>query len=424
MNQTSKIATTLLLACIIASSATLVHAADKPNILFLFSDDHALNAISAYGGRLKKVAPTPNIDQIAKEGAIFENSFCANSICGPSRACILSGKHSHKNGFMRNTGKGFDQSQWTVAKALKAGGYTTAIIGKWHLKTNPVAFDYWEILPGQGKYYNPVFIQMDGSRKRVEGYATDITTDKAIKWLDRRDKSKPFFLMCQHKAPHRTFAPALRHLSAFDGVTIPEPDSLFDDYANRSKTLPKNEMEIDRHLRWTYDVKIRKEEIGDAKLPKAPKAGPVEYNRMTPAQKVKWDAHFGPKNKKFITDINAGNLSHKDIVRWKYQRYMKNYLGTVKAVDESVGRMLKYLDDNGLKDNTIVIYSSDQGFTSANTGGLTSAGCLKNPLKCPFSSAGPESFTGVQTSRTHSKYRLRTYLPRRRWLEGPRRSAG
>ncbi|NWK54788.1 sulfatase [Verrucomicrobiaceae bacterium N1E253] len=374
----------ILLSCAMSVSVGKSQAADKPNILFLFSDDHALNSISAYGGHLKDVAPTPHIDRLAKEGAIFENSFCANSICGPSRACILSGKHSHKNGFMRNTGRGFDQSQWTVAKALHAGGYTTAVIGKWHLKTNPVAFDYWEILPGQGSYYNPVFIQMDGSKKKFEGYATDITTDKAIKWLDNRDKSKPFFLMCQHKAPHRTFAPALRHLNAFDGVTIPEPPSLFDDYANRSKTLPKNEMEIDRHLRWSYDVKVRQDEVGDVKLPPAPRGGPAEYNRMTPKQKAVWDAHFGPKNKAFLADVKAGKLSHKEIVRWKYQRYLKNYLGTVKAVDESVGRMLDYLEKNGLAENTIVIYSSDQGFYLGEHGWFDKRWMFEESFKMPF----------------------------------------
>ena len=165
-------------------------ASDRPNVLFIFSDDHAVNAISSYGSPLAKVAPTPNIDRIAKEGALFQNSFCANSICGPSRACILTGKHSHKNGFMRNDGNGFDQSQWTFMKELKKANYQSAVIGKWHLKTNPVAFDHWEILPGQGSYYNPVFMQMDGSRKKFEGYATDLTTDKSLAWLKQRDKDK------------------------------------------------------------------------------------------------------------------------------------------------------------------------------------------------------------------------------------------
>ena len=221
-----------------------LQATERPNILFLFSDDHAIKTISAYGGPLAKVAPTPNIDRLANEGALFLNSFCANSICGPSRATILTGKHSHINGFMRN-GNRFNPDQWTVAKALQASGYHTSVIGKWHLNTNPQGFDHWEILPGQGSYYNPVFIQMDGKRKRFEGYATDITTDKAIAWLEKRKKEgnqKPFFLMCQHKAPHRTFAPALRHLGAYENVEIPEPKTLFDNYENRSSTLAKNEM--------------------------------------------------------------------------------------------------------------------------------------------------------------------------------------
>lgn len=359
-------------------------AAKQPNILFLFSDDHALKAISAYGGDFKDIAPTPNIDRIAQEGAIFENSFCANSICGPSRACILTGKHSHKNGYMRNTGKGFDQSQWTMVKALKQAGYSTAVVGKWHLKTHPVAFDYWEVLPGQGSYYNPDFIQMDGSRKRFAGYATDITTDKAIDWLDRRDKDKPFFLMCQHKAPHRTFAPALRHLNAFDKVTFPEPDSLFDDYANRSKTLANNEMEIDRHFHWSYDAKVRKDERVGVTLPGADRYGAIEYKRMDPEQKKAWDAHFGPKNRAFLSDFKAGSLSHQQVVSWKYQRYMRNYMGTVKAVDESVGRMLKYLEDNGLEEDTIVIYSSDQGFYLGEHGWYDKRWMFEQSFKMPF----------------------------------------
>ena len=377
-----------LLTALIATPL-IAAAGDKPNILFIFSDDHALNAISAYGGRLEKVAPTPHIDRLANEGALFHNSFCTNSICGPSRASILTGKHSHKNGFLRNTGRGLDQSQWTLSKALKEIGYQTVLIGKWHLINKPIGFDHWEILPGQGRYYNPEFVQMDGTTKQFTGYVTDITTDKALKWLDSRDKSKPFFLMCQHKAPHRTFSPAFRHLKAFEGVQIPEPETLFDDYANRSTTLAKNEMEIDRHFYWDYDLKIRKEEQGDVKLPTNPNMYPLsisipEYQRMNPEQKAKWDAHFGPLNQKFLADVKAGKLSHQDIVRWKYQRYMRNYLGTVKAVDESVGRLLKYLDDNDLKKNTIVIYSSDQGFFLGEHGWYDKRWMFEESFKMPF----------------------------------------
>ena len=359
-------------------------AVDRPNVLFIFSDDHAVNAISSYGGPLAKAAPTPNIDRLAREGALFQNSFCANSICGPSRACILTGKHSHKNGFMRNDGKGFDQSQWTFMKALKTVDYQSAVIGKWHLKTNPVAFDHWEILPGQGTYYNPVFLQMDGSTKKFEGYATDLTTDKSVAWLEQRDKDKPFFLMCQHKAPHRTFSPALRHLGTLDDVDIPEPETLFDNYLGRSKTLATNEMEVDRHLTWAYDLKLRDDELDGVKLPSFRNYGTPEYKRMTDKQKATWDAYFGPKNKQFIADYKAGKINDVGLVQWKYQRYIQNYLETVKAVDESVGRLLKYLDDNGLAENTIVIYSSDQGFYLGEHGWFDKRWMFEESFKMPF----------------------------------------
>lgn len=359
-------------------------AGDRPNVLFIFSDDHAVKAISSYGGPLAKVAPTPNIDRIAKEGALFQNSFCANSICGPSRACILTGKHSHKNGFMRNDGNGFDQSQWTFMKELKQANYQSAVIGKWHLKTNPVAFDHWEVLPGQGTYYNPVFLQMDGSKKQFEGYATDLTTDKSLAWLEQRDKDKPFFLMCQHKAPHRTFSPALRHLGSLDGVEIPEPETLFDSYGDRSETLAANEMEVDRHLTWAYDLKLRKDEQDGVELPSFRNYGTPEYNRMTDKQKAAWDAYYSPKNKQFIEDYKAGKIDDVKLVQWKYQRYIQNYLETVKAVDESVGRLLKYLDDNGLAENTIVIYSSDQGFYLGEHGWFDKRWMFEESFKMPF----------------------------------------
>lgn len=375
-----------LIACFIPASLYCdgLAAQERPNVLFIFSDDHAVNAISAYGGPLAEVAPTPNIDRIAREGALFVNSFCANSICGPSRACILTGKHSHKNGFMRNDGKGFDQSQWTFVTSLRDSGYQLAVIGKWHLKTDPVGFDHWEIFPGQGQYYNPVFIQQDGSQKQFEGYATDLTTDKSIAWLEQRDKAKPFFLMCQHKAPHRTFAPALRHLGMLDNVNIPEPDTLFDDYRNRSRTLPLNEMEIDRHMTWAYDLKLRDDEMDGAALPSFRNYGTPEYNRMTTEQQVEWNAHFAPKNAAFVADCKAGKVSQKQLVQWKYQRYIQNYLETVKAVDESVGRLLTYLDDNGLAENTIVIYASDQGFYLGEHGWFDKRWMFEESLKMPF----------------------------------------
>jgi N-acetylglucosamine-6-sulfatase len=225
---------------------------------------------------------------------------------------------------------------------------------------------------------------MDGSSQREEGYATDLTTDKAISWLEGRDTSKPFFLMCQHKAPHRTFAPALRHLGTFDDVEIPEPDNLFDKYENRSVTLADNEMEIDRHFDWAYDAKVRKDERDGVELPEPDRYGTPEYNRMTPEQKSAWDAHFGPKNKTFLKDVESGTLSHKDIVRWKYRRYMRNYLSTVRGVDENIGRMLDYLDEHGLTENTVVIYSSDQGFFLGEHGWYDKRWMFEESFRMPF----------------------------------------
>ena len=345
---------------LIASGAL---AADRPNILFLFSDDHAIKAISAYGGPLAKVAPTPHIDRLAKEGSVFLNSFCANSICGPSRATILTGKHSHKNGFMRNGNK-FNPDQWTVAKELQKGGYHTAVIGKWHLNTTPQGFDYWEVLPGQGSYYNPVFIQQDNSRKRFEGYATDITTDKAIAWLDSRkgaNKKKPFFLMCQHKAPHGRWEPALRHLNTFEETAIPEPPTLFDYYDGRSAASANHKMGI-------------ADDMGPHRLM-------FRYSsKFTPEQFKVFDGHFRPRNEA----LEKLNLRGRDRTRWNYQRYIKNYLRCVKAVDENVGRMLKFLDDSGLAKDTIVIYSSDQGFWLGEHGWFDKRWMYEESLHTPL----------------------------------------
>ena len=352
-------------------------AAERPNILFVFTDDHAAHAISAYGS---KINTTPHMDRIAREGMLFEKCYVSNSICGPSRAVILTGKHSHLNGQLTN-GMRFDGEQKTFPKLLRKAGYQTAMIGKWHLNTTPQGFDYWEVLPGQGSYYNPVFIQQDNSRKRFEGYATDITTDKAIAWLENREadnKKKPFFLMCQHKAPHRTWAPELKHLDNYADVDIPEPESLFDNYQNRSETLAGNAMSIDRHFYYHYDLKVHMPVSFASDREKRLKDG--EYGRMTPEQKKIWDAAFLPRNRAVLENPPTG----KDLVRWKYQRYIKNYLRCVKAVDENVGKLLDYLDKTGLAKNTVVIYSSDQGFYLGEHGWFDKRWMYDESLKMPF----------------------------------------
>ncbi len=365
-----------LLACLLATLALC--PAERPNIVFIFSDDHAVQAIGAYGS---KINSTPQIDRLAKEGSVYLNSFCANSICGPSRACILTGKHSHINGFRRN-GDQFDGGQPTFPKMLQDSGYQTAIIGKWHLGTDPTGFDYWEVLPDQGNYYNPDFLQMGGGKKRYEGYCTDIITDRAVEWLEKRDKSKPFLLMCQHKAPHRNWAPAERHFDLFKDQPVPEPETLFDDYSGRSALLKENEMSIAHHMHWQHDMKFHGENLYTNHFVNGMPNG--EYKRMTEAQKKAWDAHYEPLNQAFLEKMKSGQMDEKAIVRWKYQRYIADYLKCIAAVDENVGRVLEYLDSSGLAKNTVVIYSSDQGFYLGEHGWYDKRWIFEESLKMPF----------------------------------------
>jgi arylsulfatase A-like enzyme len=350
MHKIPRLLRTSLLA-LIACSAGLAQAADRPNIVFVFSDDHATQAISAYGGILAEVAPTPNLDRLAAEGMRFNRCMVGNSICGPSRATILTGKHSHKNGFKVNEKGVFDDSQQTFPKLLQGAGYQTAIIGKWHLGSQPTGFDHWEVLPGQGSYYNPDFITPEG-QVRVPGYVTEIITDKAKHWLDhQRDADKPFILMVQHKAPHREWSPALKYLHAFDDVTMPEPATLFDDYEGRGTAAREQDQTIEKTMELGKDLKVREHDIsGDL-------ANRIE-KRMTPEQFAAWNAAYQPKNDAFL----AADLTGKDLIRWKYQRYIKDYMRCIQSVDDSIGELRDHLETLGLAENTIFIYSSDQGF--------------------------------------------------------------
>ena len=316
-------------------------AAQRPNIIFVFTDDHAAHAISAYGSRINK---TPHMDRLAQEGMLFNKCYVSNSICGPSRAVIQTGKYNHLNGYWRN-GLTFDGSQQTFPKLLRKAGYTTAVIGKWHLRSTPTGFDYFDVLIGQGPYYNPPMKTTDAEgevvTRRHTGYTTDIITDKALAWLKSdRDEKKPFMLMYQHKAPHRNWQPGPKYLNMFDDVTIPEPETLYDDYNGRTSAASKQAMTVARHLN-PNDLKLN--------------AGP---RNLTPAQKKTWDTAYGPKNEAF----RKANLTGKALIQWKYQRYIKDYLRCVQSVDDNLGRVLDYLDESGLAKNTIVIYSSDQGW--------------------------------------------------------------
>ncbi|MBO9200821.1 MULTISPECIES: sulfatase family protein [Niastella] len=336
-----------------AIKSAYTQAPDKRlNIIYIMSDDHAYQAISAYGYGLNQ---TPNIDKLADQGVLFKRAYVTNSICGPSRAVMLTGKFSHVNGFTDNHST-FDGNQQTVAKLLHNSGYTTAVIGKWHLVSDPQGFDYWNIHPGQGDYYNPDFIE-NGVRKRVEGYSTNLVTDFTIKWLDQRDKSKPFFLMYQQKAPHRNWMPEPKYYHLFDSIQFPIPANFFDDYSTRTSAAHEQEMEIARHMKDTYDLKLAFD------LPKEKQQGynaiwQNMYDRLTPEEKKKWEEAYKPSNDAFY----KANLSGKELALWKYQHYMKDYLRCVQSVDDNVGRLMEYLKANGLDKNTIIIYTSDQGF--------------------------------------------------------------
>jgi arylsulfatase A-like enzyme len=331
----------------------------RPNILFIFSDDHAYQAISAYNDA-RRLIDTPHIDRIAREGMKFNRCVVPNAICGPSRASVLTGTYSHVNGFYNNTNSHFNSSQTTFPKLLHATGYQTAVFGKWHLVTEPTGFDEWHILPGQGVYYNPAMIH-NGRHVQHQGYTTDIITELSLAWLRNRDKAKPFLLMCQHKAPHREWLPATRHLNHDHDRRYPEPPTLFDDYAGRGAAERDQDMTIAKTMT-PLDLKL------------------IPPTGLTADQRAGWDAYYEPRNRVF----RAARLEGNDLVRWKYQRYLHDYLGCVKAVDESVGRLLKFLDDERLVSDTIVVYSSDQGFYLGEHGWFDKRWIFEESLRAPL----------------------------------------
>jgi arylsulfatase A-like enzyme len=353
-----------LLTLAAAALAGPAAAADKPNIVLVFTDDHAYQAIGAYGDR-RKLVDTPNIDRLATEGVRFDRALVPNSICGPSRATVLTGQYSHRNGFFNNTNSRFDGGRVTFPKLLQKAGYQTAVIGKWHLVSDPTGFDHWHILPGQGRYYNPPMTR-DGKQVQHQGYTTDIISDLSTDWIKNRDKSKPFLLMTQHKAPHREWAPPLRHLGHDKDRKYPEPETLFDDYAGRGPAVRDQDMTIEKTFTQL-----------DAKL--VPPPG------ITPEQLKEWDAYYGPRNQAF----REAKLAGKDLVRWRYNRYLHDYLGCVKAVDEAVGKLLKTLDDEGVAKNTLVVYCSDQGFYLGEHGWFDKRWVFEESLRTPMLARWP-----------------------------------
>ena len=323
---------------------------DRPNILFLFSDDHAWQSIGAYEGRLKDVANTPNIDKLASEGMLFRKCYVANALCGPSRAAILTGKYGHRNGVTWNRSANFDGSQQTFPKILRQSGYQTAIIGKWHLKSTPTGFDYFDVMRGQGRYYNPLLLTGDADglkdERVVMGYNSDIVGDLTIEWLKNgRDKSKPFVLMSQFKATHHGWCPGPEEYHLYDDVHIPEPDNLFDDFSYRGTAIREQTLTLYEDL--PYNIML-----GD----------PGELGELNKEQRKAWDAYRAPDVEKF-EPMNLGwNNPSRELSRFKYQLLLKNFLASGAGIDKNVGRIRSFLERNNLADNTVVIYMADHGF--------------------------------------------------------------
>ena len=337
---------------------------EKPNIIFIFSDDHATNAISAYGGIFKALAPTPNIDRIANEGALLKNALCTNAICGPSRATILTGKYSHVNGYYKNYKGGvFNNKQWTYPQALQGAGYQTALVGKWHLASEPIGFDYYKYHVSRGQqgfYWNPVYND-NGQQIEEKGYATNLTTDFALDWLQSRDKKDPFCLLLQFKAPHRQWAPDTKYERLWEGVEMPYPATFDDNYEGRGLTAGKTEMTMDYFTR--EDMKM------------------TPPDSLFKKQRNRW-MQFGFRPNQIVTP--SKDLSKQEARKWKYQRYIKDYLATIKSVDDNIGRVLSYLKENGLEENTIVVYASDQGFFLGEHGFFDKRFMYEESLRMPF----------------------------------------
>jgi arylsulfatase A-like enzyme len=371
----------------------------RPNIVFIMSDDHAFQAISAYSNRLIE---TPNIDRIAKMGMLFTNATVTNSICAPSRATILTGKHSHLNGKIDNDFP-FDTTNVTFPQLFQEAGYQTAMFGKLHFGNAPKGFDQYKILPGQGSYYNPDFITKNEGTIRVEGYVTDIITDMTLDWLkEERNPSDPFLLFYLHKAPHREWLPAERHLEEFTQRTFPEPATLFDDYSGRGPAAKEAEMNLLKHMNWSGDSKIYPAVMRELGIPGTSNwdtlAFSREVGRLTPAQLANWTRSYDQVNAALKESYPS--MDDKEKMQWRYQRYMQDYLGTIRAVDENVGRVLDYLEANKLMDNTLIVYTSDQGFYLGEHGWYDKRFVYDESFKTPLLVAWPGKIAPKSTSST------------------------
>ena len=378
------------LSCIAATAQAQQKAAaatQRPNIVYIMCDDHAFQCISAYGSPISKLAPTPNIDRIAQRGMRFDRAFVENSLSTPSRACLMTGLYSNQNG-QRQLGEGIDTTRTFFTEQLQQAGYQTAVVGKWHMGCDPKGFDYYHIYNDQGQYYNPQYRGTDTDGKYIveEGYSTDLTTDHALSSIEHRDTNKPFCLLLHHKAPHRNWLANTKYFGMYDNVTFPMPETFYDDYETRGSAVRTQKMSVTKDMRWEQDFKVPEMlDTANADSWDSYLSLMNEVNRMNPEQRIAWGKYYFPRNRRFL----EARLTGKELDEWKYQNYIRDYMSVIKSVDESVGRVLDYLDSHGLTDNTIIVYTSDQGFYMGEHGWFDKRFMYEESLRTPLLIAYP-----------------------------------
>ena len=369
----------------------------RPNIIYIMTDDHSYQTISAYGHPISQLAPTPNIDRLAQEGMLFQQAFVENSLSTPSRACLMTGLYSHQNGqrFLWGT---IDTTQVFFSELLQEAGYQTGVVGKWHINCEPKGFDYYHVLHDQGEYYNPEFKNKDsqGEYIKEEGYATTLITDHSIRFIEERDPDKPFCLLVHHKAPHRNWMPEPQYLNLYEDTEFPLPETFYDDYKTRCSPAHTQDMTVDKTMTFVYDLKVQ--ELKDKK----PYSD--EWNvdglsqsleRMTPAQRKSWNDFYQPRNQQFI----AQQLKGDELLKWKYQNYLRDYLRCIKTIDDQVGRIIEYLEKEGLMDNTIIVYTSDQGFYMGEHGWFDKRFMYEESFRTPLVIRYPKAIAPGKTSK-------------------------
>ena len=378
------------LSCIAATAQAQQKAAaatQRPNIVYIMCDDHAFQCISAYGSPISKRAPTPNIDRIAERGMRFDRAFVENSLSTPSRACLMTGLYSNQNG-QRQLGEGIDTTRTFFTEQLQQAGYQTAVVGKWHMGCDPKGFDYYHIYNDQGQYYNPQYRGTDTDGKYIveEGYSTDLTTDHALSFIEHRDTNKPFCLLLHHKAPHRNWLANTKYFGMYDNVTFPMPETFYDDYETRGSAVRTQKMSVTKDMRWEQDFKVPEMlDTANADSWDSYLSLMNEVNRMNPEQRIAWGKYYFPRNRRLL----EARLTGKELDEWKYQNYIRDYMSVIKSVDESVGRVLDYLDSHGLTENTIIVYTSDQGFYMGEHGWFDKRFMYEESLRTPLLIAYP-----------------------------------